>query len=94
MLYWYKKAERKTASTNLTWLCYVLYFLKALYFHISTRIFHNMFICFVFDSLCYRFVFECFVPNIRLLLTRTYEVVDFTVLTYSTLSVDRMKLSQ
>ena len=30
---------------------YVLYFLTALYFHISTRIFYNLFICFVYDSL-------------------------------------------
>ena len=52
---------------------YVLYLLIALYYHISTRIFYNLFICFVYDSLfCYRFVFECFGANIRLLLTRTY----------------------
>ena len=32
---------------------------------------------------CNRFVFKCFVPNTRLLLkTRTYKIVDFTVLTY------------
>ena len=32
---------------------------------------------------CNRFVFECFVPNIRLLLkTRTYYVVHFTVFLY------------
>ena len=47
----------------------MLHFLTALHFHISTRLFYNLFICFVFDSLfCYQFVFECFVPNIRLLL--------------------------
>ena len=52
---------------------YVLYLLIALYYHISTRIFYNLFICFVYDSLfCYRLVFECFGANIRLLLTRTY----------------------
>ena len=52
---------------------YDLYFLTVLYFHISTRIFYNLFICFVLDSLfCYRFVFECFVLDIRLLLIRTY----------------------
>ena len=34
---------------------YVLYLLTPLYFHISTRIFYNLFIYFVFDSLfCYR----------------------------------------
>ena len=52
---------------------YVLHFLTALYFHISTPIFNNLFIYFVFDSIfCSRFVFEYFVPNIPLLLTRTY----------------------
>ena len=65
--------KQKEKLQVLTFLGYVLYFLTALHFHISTRIFYNLFIYFVFDSLfCYRFVFECFVPNIRLLLTRTY----------------------
>ena len=50
MLYWYKQAERKTASTNFNRLCF-LYFLAALYFHISTLIFYNLFICFVYDSI-------------------------------------------
>ena len=49
MLYWYKQAETKTASTNFTWLCFV--FPKALYFHISIWIFCNLFICVVFDGL-------------------------------------------
>ena len=44
---------------------------------------------------CNRFVFECFVPKIRLLLeTHTYEVVYFTVLTYFTSDLDSRELSQ
>ena len=40
-------------------------------------------------SLAINFFFECFVPNIRLLLkTHTYEVVDLTVLTYFTSNLD------
>ena len=50
---------------------------------------------------CYQFVFEHFVfirvicPKIRLLLkTRTYQVVDFTVLAFFVLILDSFKLSQ
>ena len=64
--------QQKERLQVLTLAGYVLFCLTALYFHISTRIFHNLFICFVYDSLfCNRFVFECFGANIRLLLTRT-----------------------
>ena len=74
---------------------YVLYFLTVLHFHISTQIFYNLFIGFVNDSLfCYQFVFECFGANIRSLLTRTYYVVDFILLTYLTLRLDPVKISQ
>ena len=41
---------------------------------------------------CNRFVFECFVPNIRLLWTRTYQIVGFTVLTYFTSILGPVKL--
>ena len=42
-----------------------------------------------------RFVFEYFVPNIQLhLKTRTYWVVDFTVLKYFTSNLNSAKLSQ
>ena len=38
---------------------------------------------------CNRFVFECFVSNIRLLLKPpTYQIISFTVLIYFTSNVD------
>ena len=43
--------KQKQKLQVLTLSSYVLYFLKALYFHISIRIFCNMFICLVFGSL-------------------------------------------
>ena len=44
---------------------------------------------------CNWFIFECFVPNIWLLLkTCTYEVVDFTVLAYFALTLDAAKFLQ
>ena len=63
-----KQVEVKTASTNLT--CF--YF----YFHISVLqfLFQHVLFSFVLYSMvfCNRFVLECFVPNIPLLLkTRT-----------------------
>ena len=39
---------------------YVLYFLKALYFHISIQIFCNLFICLVFDGLLQSICFRMF----------------------------------
>ena len=39
---------------------YVLYFLTALYFHISIRIFCNLFICLVFDDLLQSICFWMF----------------------------------
>ena len=39
---------------------YVLYFLTALYFHISIRIFCNLFICLVFDGLLQSICFRMF----------------------------------
>ena len=39
-------------------------------------------------------ILNAFVPNSRLLMRRTYQVVDFTVLTYFTSSLDPVKLSQ
>ena len=56
--------KQKEKLQVLTLPGYVLYFLTALHFHISTRIFYNLFICFVYDSLfCYRFLFKCFGPK-------------------------------
>ena len=87
------RKKQKEKLQILTLPGYVSYFLTVLYFYISARIFYNLLICFEFDSLFFdRFVFECFVLNIRLLLTRTYYVVDFKMLTYFTLSLDPVKL--
>ena len=54
------KAEAKTASTNLTWLY--------LYFHNSIQIQIHLFCTRWFFAS--EIVFECFVPNIQLLLKR------------------------
>ena len=57
--------EAKTASTNLSKLYY--------YLHISIRIFCTLFTVLYSMVFCKRFVLECFVPSIRLLLkTRAY----------------------
>ena len=53
-----KQKKNKTASTNFTWL--YLYFLTALYFHISVRIFCNLSICLVFDCLLQSICFPMF----------------------------------
>ena len=56
------------------------------YFYISIRI---------FCTLLNRFVFECYVPNIRLISKApTYQVIDFTVLKYFTLNLDSLKFSE
>ena len=44
----------------LTLPSYVLYFLTALYFHISNRIFCDLFICLVFDGLLQSICFQMF----------------------------------
>ena len=60
MLYGTNKQKQKlqVLSTNL--LGYLLYFLTALYFHISIRIFCNLFICLVFDGLLQSIYFRMF----------------------------------
>ena len=58
MLYWHKK-QKKTLQV-LTLPGYVFYFLAALYFHISIRIFSNLFICLVFDGLLQSICFRMF----------------------------------
>ena len=80
MLYWNKEAEK--ALLLLTLPGYVLYFLTTLYFHISTRIFYNLFICFIFDSffllsICFRMF--CSKPSITFytyLLSCRFHYVD------------------
>ena len=49
MLYWYKKAETKTASTNFTWLCFV--FPNSFVFSYFNSNICNLFICLVFNGL-------------------------------------------
>ena len=58
MLYWHKK-QKKTLQV-LTLPGYVLYFLAALYFHISIGKFCNLFICLVFDGLLQSICFRMF----------------------------------
>ena len=58
MLNWYKYAETKLQVLTLPG--YVLYFQTALYFHISNRIFCNLFTCLVFDGLLQSIYFRKF----------------------------------
>ena len=58
MLHCYNKQKQKLQALTLPG--YVLYFITALYFHISIRIFCNMFICLVFDSLLQSIYFRMF----------------------------------
>ena len=57
MLNWYKQKQKLQV---LTLPVYVLYFLTALYFRISIRIFCNLFICLVFDGLLQSICFRMF----------------------------------
>ena len=52
--------KQKQKLQVLTLPGYVLYFLTALYFHISIRIFCNLFICLVFDGLLQSIYFRMF----------------------------------
>ena len=52
--------RQKQKLQVLTLPGYVLYFLTALYFHISIRIFCNLFICLVFDGLLQSICFRMF----------------------------------
>ena len=58
MLTWFKSTEAKTAGTTLPG--HILYFLTALFFHISIRIFCTLFICLVFDGLLQLIYFRMF----------------------------------
>ena len=84
MLFHYKQVKAKTTRTDLTWLYFCL---------LTSIILHSVYLFCTRWSFFNRFVVECFVRNIRLLLkTRTYEIVDFAVLTYFTLNSDSTKL--
>ena len=50
--------QKKTASTNFTWLCFV--FPNSFVFPYSIRIFCNLFICLVFDGLLQSICFWMF----------------------------------
>ena len=83
------ETRSKTASTVFLniWQLYIFAF-QYEYFVLSSFVSYSIFCC-------NQFVFECFVPNIRLLLkTHTYYVVGFTVLTYFAWNLDLVKLSQ
>ena len=93
ILVYYKQIDVKIARTNRTWLYFQL-FDRFLFPYFVSNIFTCSFILclMIFGN---RFIFECFIPNIRLpLKMRTYYVVDFTVLTYFTLNLDSVKFSQ
>ena len=55
--------KQKKILQVLTLPGYVLYFLTALYFHISIRIFCNLFICLVFGGLLQSICFRMFSSN-------------------------------
>ena len=79
MLYGTNKQKQKLQV--LTLLSHVLYFLTALYFHISIRIYCNLFICLVFGSLlqsiCFRmFCFKHSITFDTYLLSRWFHCVD------------------
>ena len=53
--------KRRSKNCNLvTWSGHILYFLTALFFHISIRIFYTLFICLVFDGLLKLIYFRMF----------------------------------
>ena len=86
--------KQKQKLQVLTLPGYVLYFLTALYFHISIRIFCNLFICLVFDDVLQSIYFRmfCFKHSITFdtyLLSFTYYVPK-----YFTSILDPVKLSQ
>ena len=102
----YKQAEVKTASINLTYLyfqtfdsfvfSYILLFEHfVLYSYVLySIIFCNRLMLFVSESFIF---FECLILQIFDYCWNyvpTYEVVDFTVLTFFTTNLDPMKLSQ
>ena len=58
MLYWYKQAETKTASTNFTWLCFV--FPNSFVFSCLNSNICNLFMCLVFDGLLQSIYFRIF----------------------------------
>ena len=63
LLIWFNAILEQISRKKLLVLTlpgYVLYFLTALYFHISIRIFCNLFICLVFDGLLQSICFQMF----------------------------------
>ena len=64
--------RQKQKLQGLTLPGYILYFLTALYFHISIRIFCNLFICLVFDGLLQSICFRMFCSKHSIFFENTY----------------------
>ena len=64
--------RQKQKLQGLTLPGYILYFLTALYFHISIRIFCNLFICLVFDGLLQSICFRMFCSKHSITFENTY----------------------
>ena len=80
-LVWYKKGETKTANTNFTWSCLV-FPNRFVFSYFNSSILYSVHLFSIWWSFAINLIiFECFVPNIRLLLkTCNFYVADFTVL--------------
>ena len=94
MLYGTNKQKQKlqVLSTNL--LGYLLYFLTALYFHISIRIFCNLFICLVFDGLLQSIYFRMFCSKYSITFDTYLLGCRFHYMTNVTSILDPVKLLQ
>ena len=65
MLTWYKK--QKTASNNFTWL-YLVFHNSFVFPYFNSDILYSVYLFSIRLFFCNQFIFECFVPNIRLIL--------------------------
>ena len=65
ILTWYKK--QKTASNNFTWL-YLVFHNSFVFPYFNSDILYSVYLFSIWLFFCNQFIFECFVPNIRLIL--------------------------
>ena len=77
---------------------YVLFFLTALYFHISIRIFRNLFICLVFDGFLHLICFRMFcskhsIPFDTYLLSCRFHCVDIFYINFRSCETFKIKNS-
>ena len=88
------KNKQKKKLQVLTLPGYVLYFVTALYFHVSIRIFCNLFICLVFDGFLQSVCFRMFCSKHSITFEMYLLSCRFTMLTYFTSILDPVGLSQ